>query len=166
MVSLFENNIRNVFNNQRFENIKFKIQAHKLFHLGKRNILIKKRKITLKKNINSLNKRIIKLERISFKTLKINTGMFYRCSLNMNTQIVFYNKHRKYFSLRKFRMPKYLINRINNIKRIDHWDKLKFEMFVLWKSYSKLSQIRKSIKKFIIKNDKMKIFLKLQKLLI
>ena len=104
--------------------------------------------------MGSLEKRKHYLKRTSFKTFKINTGMDYRRCILSNIQISFFHKNRKFFALRKYRMLKYMINKLNNLKRINHWDIILSKKFQFWKSFGKYSQFNSIIRKQIILIDK------------
>ena len=86
--------------------------------------------------------------------------MNYRKIYLSNIQISFLNKNKKYLSNRKYRMLKYLINKINNEKRIGRWDKVLEECFYYWKSFGKISQFKKLI------GTKIKFLCNLNKILI
>ena len=47
-------------------------------------------------------------------------------------------------------MLKYMINKLNNIKRIDHWDEIIHKKFLFWKSFGKYSQFNGVLRKRII----------------
>ena len=166
LFNIYQHNMRNCFHKWRFENIRYKLLAHKLFTLAKRKVLISKRLFSLRKNMNSLSKRQLKYKRKTFKTFQRNTGMLYRYFLTTNVQISFYHKNRKYFSLRKYRMLKYMINKMNNLKRINHWDRLKYEIFTLWKSCNRFIQFKSTLNKFITKRITVYDNLKLQKMMV
>ena len=154
MLSIRETPLRESLQNWKFENIKFKIYSKKFFNKQKVNVLDEKRKKSLLKNMGSLEKRKHYLKRTSFKTFKINTGMDYRRCILSNIQISFFHKNRKFFALRKYRMLKYMINKLNNLKRINHWDIILSKKFQFWKSFGKYSQFNSIIRKKIILIDK------------
>ena len=51
-------------------------------------------------------------------------------------------------------MLKYMINKLNNLKRINHWDIILSKKFQFWKSFGKYSQFNSIIRKQIILIDK------------
>ena len=166
LFNVYQHSVKDRFHKWRFENIRYKLLAHKLFKLAKRKVLLSKRLFSLRKNMNSLCKRQLKYKRKTFKTFQRNTGMLYRHFLTTNVQISFYHKNRKYFSLRKYRMLKYMINKMNNLKRINHWDRLKYEVFTLWKSSNRFIQFKSTLNKFITKRINLYDNLKLQKMMV
>jgi hypothetical protein len=152
--------LRNYLNKWKHVNKQFQLDAKNFFNLTKKKVLITKRKKYLKNSFQSLEKREKILLKNKFVQLKINTGMNYRKIYLSNIQISFLNKNKKYLSNRKYRMLKYLINKINNEKRIGRWDKVLEECFYYWKSFGKISQFKKLI------GTKIKFLCNLNKILI
>ena len=165
LFNAYQHGMNDCFHKWRFENMRYKLLGQKMFKIAKRKVLVSKRLFSLRKNLNSLNKRQLKHKRRAFKTFQKNTGMLYRHFLTTNVQISFYHKNRKYFSLRKYRMLKYMINKINNLKRINHWDRFKYEIFAIWKSLNRFIQIKATLNKFITKRNDVIDNLKLQKMM-
>lgn len=153
LLSIRQSSLRDSLKNWRFENIKFKIYSKKFFNKQKVNVLDDKRKKSLLKNMGSLEKRKHYLKKASFKTFKINTGMDYRKCILSNIQISFFHKNRKFFALRKYRMLKYMINKLNNLKRINHWGVIVLKKFHFWKKFGKYSQFNSIIRKHLILID-------------
>ena len=152
--------LRNYLNKWKHVNKQFQLDAHNFFNLTKKKVLINKRKRYLKNSFQSLEKREKILLKNKFIQLKINTGMNYRKIYLSNTQISFLNKNKKYLANKKYRMLKYLINKINNEKRIGRWDKVLEECFYYWKSFGKLAQFKRLI------GTKIKFLCNLNKILI
>ena len=152
--------LRNYLNKWKHVNIQFQLDAKNFFTLTKKKVLINKRKKYLKNSFQSLERREKILLKNKFIQLKINTGMNYRKIYLSNTQISFLNKNKKYLSNKKYRMLKYLINKINNEKRIGRWDKVLEECFYYWKSFGKISQFKRLI------GTKIKFLCNLNKVLI
>ena len=150
MLNIRNSYLRDCLKSWKFENIKFKIVSKRFFKNERKNVLDSKRKASLLKNINQLEKRKQLYKKASFKKYKINTGMNYRKCILSNIQVSFFHKKRKFFSLRKYRMLKYMINKLNNIKRIDHWDEIIHKKFLFWKSFGKYSQFNGILRKRII----------------
>ena len=137
--------LRNYLNKWKYANILFQIKAKNFFNLSKKKVLNHKRKKCLKNSFRSLEKRKRNLIKNKFVKFKINTGMYYRKILQSNIQISFFHKNKKYMSNKKYRMLKYLINKINNEKRIGRWDKVLEQCFYYWKSFGKISQFKRLI---------------------
>ena len=161
----YQHGVNDCFHKWRFENIRYKLLAQKLFKIARRKVLVSKRLFSLRKNFTSLTKRQLKYKRKAFKTFQKHTGMLYRHFLSHNVQISFYHKNRKYFSLRKYRMLKYMINKLNNLKRVNHWDRLKCEIFAVWKSFNRFIQIKQTLRKFVKRQHDVANSLKLQKMM-
>jgi hypothetical protein len=157
MLHIYSTPLRDAIKSWWFENMKFK-NAAKMFFANEKNEVVKsKRKNALFKNFQHLEKRLSIFKRVSFRTYKIQTGMNYRHCLTTNTQICFFHKNRKYFSLRKYRMLKYLINKMNNERRINHWDVIRDKKFIFWKSFGKYSAFKKVLfQRFAIIDDRNK----------
>lgn len=157
MLHIYSTPLRDAIKSWWFENVKFK-NAAKIFFANEKNEVVKsKRKNALFKNFQHLEKRLSIFKRVSFRTYKIQTGMNYRHCLTTNTQISFFHKNRKYFSLRKYRMLKYLINKMNNERRINHWDVIRDKKFLFWKSFGKYSAFKRVLfQRFAIIDDRNK----------
>ena len=145
----------------KFENFKFKVEAKRFYRRSKKEILDTKRRTSLMRNFQSLEKRQKYFKRCSFKKYKVHTGMDYRKSILSNIQVSFFHKKRKFCAARKYRMLKYVINKMNNEKRINHWEKLFQLKFNCWRNTGKYRKFYTMLRKYLkIKSNIRKVFIR------
>ena len=160
-----QNHLKNYLLKWKLINKIYKINSNFFFKKTKKKVLINKKKISLLKNIKNLNKRKLNFLRKNFTLFKINLNMNYRLCLFNNIQISFFHKNKKFIANKKYRMLKYLINKIENNEKIGRWDLILIKFFNYWKSFGKYQILRNSIYKFVKNKCKREFYIKKQKIL-
>ena len=149
----------------KFNNFKIKLYYKKFIKKSQKNLLNIKRKNSLILNINNLEKRKLFFLRKHFISYKINIGLNYRKIFIKNIQIKFFHKNKKFISNKKYRMIKYIINKIENNDKIGNWNKLLKLKFNYLKNFDKFYNFRLIIFPFVYKKCEYYKNLKLLKLI-
>ena len=149
----------------KLTNFKIKLHYKKFIKKSKKKLLNIKRKNSLILNINHLEKRKLFFLRKNFISYKIKIGLNYRKIFIKNVQIKFFHKNKKFISNKKYRMIKYIINKIENNEKIGNWNKLLKLKFNYWNNFDKFYNFRLLIFPFVYKKCEYHKNLKLLKLI-